>query len=67
MESWNLIKSGGKSYSDHELPDGTHIVRRNDGFSLSTGTKLGQTDSMVKSLDIVKSDSGSSKTDIKKR
>ena len=67
MGKWSSIKSGGKSYTDHEFSDGSHTVRRDDGFFKDTGTKLGETGSMKDSLDVIKSDSGAEDTSIKKR
>jgi hypothetical protein len=65
MGIWRQIISGGRSYTDQEYSDGSHKVRRDDGFLRSTGTDLGETGSMKDSLDIVKSDSGAKDTTMK--
>ena len=56
---WRLITSGGEKYTDHEASDGSHAVRENNSFFWSTGTKIGETDSLKDSLDAVRSHSGS--------
>jgi hypothetical protein len=66
MGKTSQIKSGGKGYTDQEFSDGSHTVRRDDGFLRSTGTKIGETESMKDSLDVIKSHSGAEDTNIKK-
>ena len=54
-----------REYATLARPDGSHTVRKDDGFFSSTGTKIGETDSMKDSLDVIKSDSGAKDTKIK--
>ena len=65
MGKTSQIKSGGEGYTDREFSDGSHTVRRDDGFLPSTGTKIGETESKKDSLVVIKSDSGAEDTNIK--
>jgi|HubBroStandDraft_6_1064221.scaffolds.fasta_scaffold812132_1 hypothetical protein len=65
MGKTSQIKSGGEGYTDREFSDGSHTVRRDDGFLPSTGTKIGETEWKKDSLVLIKSDSGAEDTNIK--
>jgi len=62
--SWKLAKSGGKGYTI-QISGKTHVVRRNDGFTWSTGTRLGQATSLADAIEIIKADSGSKAVDMR--
>ena len=62
--SWKLVESGGQKYTIHESSSG-YTVRKNDGFAWSTGTQLGTASSLIDAINIIKSDSGSSRVNIR--
>lgn len=61
--TWKLANSGRKKYTIQQTSSG-FVVRKNDGFTWSSGTKLGTVSSLANAISAIKSDSGSSRVDI---
>jgi hypothetical protein len=66
MATWKLITCAGKNYTTEEASSGGYvIVRRNDGWMWSTGTKIGEATNMDDALAILRSDSGPGEINIR--
>jgi hypothetical protein len=65
--SKKLVTSGDEKFVVTENSAGENVVRRNDGWTHGTGTKIGETDTFKAALDVVKSVSGAEDVKIKSR
>jgi hypothetical protein len=62
--TWKLAESGGKKYTI-QVSTFSYTIRKNDGFTWTTGTKLGTANSLTDAISLIKSDSGSSRVNIR--